>query len=116
MTRVRRPGLRALTVAAATIGAVAMGAPAQAAPVVATPLCESGASRFICSTSYSGASGSVTIRWTLNGLPAPGGDNRTFFSGTCSPNSSVIVRVTVTDSTGSTTQGSSFRCSNGPWP
>jgi len=110
---------------AARLGAALLGAaavvtlaatPAHAAPTVSQVDCESGASRFICLITVSGATGPVQIRWVYEGAPISAWNDRKLASGGCGGNfTNYQVGVTVTDATGSTSVRGVVTCRTGPW-
>jgi len=106
-----------LSIIAVALSFIAFTPSASAAPTVDYLLCESGGSKFMCTLSYSGAVGSVTVRWDVYA-------NNTYLYTTyannlslraCSPGTFYGVQVYLTDSTGTTHTSSGVGCSRDQW-
>ncbi|MCE6996951.1 hypothetical protein LZG04_19395 [Saccharothrix sp. S26] len=106
-------GLAALFSAAA---AALSPTPSASAVTQVDVLCESGASRYICSV-YDDAQASSTVRWYINGVYSSSLDNRRFTGQrTCAAGRYLDVQVVVSDATGSVTGSGGVICNAGPWP
>ncbi|MEU4746866.1 hypothetical protein AB0G02_41310 [Actinosynnema sp. NPDC023658] len=103
-----------LAVVAGALALVAAAPSAVAAPTLDV-VCQSRGSQFSCFTDRGGGS-PMTVTWTRNGVPVPAWDGMGFVLGLCTPGEVVAVAATVTDPTGSATDGETFPCNTGPWP
>lgn len=115
-------GMVAAVAAVLATAAPAAGAgPAAAGPVrvdtVDAPLtptlenCESFGRRILCLVGFTGGTEPITIRWTVNGSPAPGFNDSRSLSQPCAVGSFTQVSVVVADAAGSQFGfGRSVRC------
>ncbi|MCP2267648.1 hypothetical protein [Actinokineospora diospyrosa] len=105
-----------LVIAATAAAALGLAAPPAGAVTSAAVWCESAYTYYTCSVGHD-AIAPYTIRWTVNGSPAPSFDNAENTPLTrCSVRVLLDIGVTVTDSTGSRSATTRSRCSSGPWP
>lgn len=89
---------------------------ATAAPTITEVICESGLNNMRCEVSYTGAVGTVTVRWDAY----TSGVHRFTRYGWlvtfgCSPGTWYTMKVFVTDSTGTTQATTSAVCRSGSW-
>ncbi|MEU5692969.1 hypothetical protein [Actinosynnema sp. NPDC020468] len=103
-----------LVAAAAVTGLTTTPANAATAQV----RCESGRSRYVCDTAYSGPI-PTSVRWEYNGEPLSAADDR-FDTGKrrrCDADEEFTVSVTITSTTDEpVTSTDTFYCEPGAWP
>ena len=79
-------------------------------PVVTGFWCGSSPLQLECSMSHAFGTGSVSIRWYVDGTYKPGFDGRLSIYDGCTPRYGVLVRATVTAANGSTEANAYFTC------
>lgn len=106
--------IKLLAVTALAFLGLAAAAPAAAGPVAPDAAaflnCESINAKILCDVGITGAVGTVTIDWTINGTPRPLLRNQSSIMVSCTVGNIVGVRVTVTDSCEVTTRSTSELC------
>jgi len=106
-----RIAIRAALVAMFLGACAAVGAPAASAhPADVSVFCESGAARYYCQVTYSGAHDPVTITWYRNGQHIPAFDNLSFVQQSCVIGQWYTMRAVVTDVHGSAEGIGGFEC------
>lgn len=102
---------------AAAILAFAAAAVLHSTPAAAVdgPWCESGASRFVCTTATPAASWTIHYSWGNTTVTVPG--TPSYVTGTCRGGTQVTVRYNYySGGTLLTSPAFQFLCNAGPWP
>ncbi|MBM7776289.1 hypothetical protein JOD54_006493 [Actinokineospora baliensis] len=105
-----------LVIAVTAVAALGLAAPPASAVTTANVWCETAYTYYTCTVGHD-ATAPYTIRWAVNGSPAPSFDNAENTPLTrCNVRVVLTIDVTVTDATGSRSASTRSRCSSGPWP
>lgn len=106
-----RRSFRLGVLGALLLSCAAVFAPAASAhPANVEVFCESGASRYYCQVSFTGAHDPTTIHWYRNGSYIPAFDNLSFVTQSCVVGQWYTLVAVVTDAHGPAQNSYSFEC------